>query len=166
MDICFRPIGYVRSDYPPGRRPPAWQGTAARIEIDPRWTTALSGLDGFSHLVVLCYLHLSPQADPPDRVHPTGDPELPLVGLFGTRSPHRPNPIALSIVPLVTRQENVLHVRDLDMYDGTPVLDLKPYLPHPYAPSEMAYPEWVHRMWEKRREEREGREGREGSPNL
>jgi tRNA-Thr(GGU) m(6)t(6)A37 methyltransferase TsaA len=146
VDITFHPIGTVRNDYPAGQRPPTWQGTASRIEIDPRWTEALSGLDGFSHLLVLCYLHLSSQGEPSALIHPQGNPGMPLVGFFGTRTPHRPNPIALTMVLLVERRENVLHVRNLDMYDGTPVLDVKPYLPHPYPPSEIAYPPWVHRL--------------------
>ena len=145
MNIVYTPIGHVRNAFPSGRRPPSWRGTTSQIEVLPQWAPALDGLADFSHVLVLCYLHLSPREAPPTRIRPQGNPEMPLVGLFSTRSPHRPNPISLSIVPLVAVQGAVLQVRDLDMYDGTPVLDIKPHLPGD-CPAEAVFPEWVHRL--------------------
>ncbi len=82
---------------------------------------------------------------------------MPLVGLFGTRTPLRPNPISLTIVRLAERRENVLHVCNLDMYDGTPVLDIKPYLTrgdcHPLATG----PDWIYRLWAIHDAQRSGR---------
>jgi tRNA-Thr(GGU) m(6)t(6)A37 methyltransferase TsaA len=145
--IEFQPIGFVRNDYPYGQRPSTWQGICSRLQIDPRWQEALDGLDGFSHIIVLCYLHLSRERGTPVRVRAQGNPEMPLVGFFGTRTPTRPNPISMTVVPLIERQGNVLQVQNLDMYDGTPVLDIKPYLTrgdcHPQATS----PEWIIRLW-------------------
>jgi tRNA-Thr(GGU) m(6)t(6)A37 methyltransferase TsaA len=147
MEIQFTPIGTVHNDYPPGQKPTTWQGTRSQIEFDPQWTEALSGLDGFSHAVVLCYLHLSQGEKSPLRVRPQRNPEMPLVGFFGTRTPVRPNPISLTVVRLLERQENVLHVEHLDMYDGTPVLDIKPYLIRGDCHPEATGPEWTYRLW-------------------
>jgi tRNA-Thr(GGU) m(6)t(6)A37 methyltransferase TsaA len=148
VDIHLEPIGYVHYEYQPGDKPPTWQGAQARIEIDPRWTEALGGLAGFSHIIVLCYLHLSRDQEPPTMVRPGRRPEMPEIGFFGTRSPVRPNPISVTVVPLVRREGNVLHVRDLDMFDGTPVLDVKPYLTRGDCHPEAIEPRWIHRLRE------------------
>jgi tRNA-Thr(GGU) m(6)t(6)A37 methyltransferase TsaA len=145
--ISMSPIGYVRNQYPQGRKPPTWKGALGTIEIAPRWTEALAGLEGFSHISVLCYLHLVREESPVLQIRSQGNSEMPLVGLFATRTPRRPNPISLSVVELVERVGNHLHVRNLDMYDGTAVLDIKPYLTRgdsqPYATA----PEWLYRLW-------------------
>ena len=117
MKILLEPIGFVRNDFPRGQRPPTWQGTSSRIEIAPQWSAALSGLDGFSHVIVLCYLHLSSDEELTAMVRPRGRPEMPLVGFFGTRTPIRPNPISVTAVPLIERQGSTLYVRNLDVYD-------------------------------------------------
>jgi tRNA-Thr(GGU) m(6)t(6)A37 methyltransferase TsaA len=145
--IVFEPIGFVRNEHPPGQKPRTWQGTASRIEIDPRWRTALDGLEEFSHINVFCYLHLMQREEPVLQIHPQRNPEMPLIGLFGTRTPLRPNPISMTIVRLIERQENVLHVRNLDMFDGTPVLDIKPYLTRGDCHPEATGPEWIYRLW-------------------
>jgi tRNA (Thr-GGU) A37 N-methylase len=71
---------------------------------------------------------------------------MPIVGLFATRTPLRPNPISLTIVRLTERQGNVLHVQNLDMFDGTPVLDIKPYITRGDCQPEATNPEWIHRL--------------------
>jgi tRNA-Thr(GGU) m(6)t(6)A37 methyltransferase TsaA len=147
MNVVLTPIGTVHNDYAPGQRPPTWQGTRSRIEVEPRWTEALSGLDDFSHVIVLCYLHLSAGEETPMRIRPQRNPQMPLVGFFGTRTPVRPNPISLTVVPLFERKENVLYVGNLDMYDGTPVLDVKPYLTRGDCHPEATGPEWIYRLW-------------------
>lgn len=147
MEITFEPIGIVRNEYPTGQKPLTWQGTSARIEIDPCWTAALDGLDEFSHISVLCYLHMMHGEQPVLQIHPQGNPDMPKVGLFATRTPLRPNPISLTVVRLAERQDNVLHVQNLDMYDGTPVLDIKPYLMRGDYQPEATGPEWIHRLW-------------------
>jgi len=146
VGLVLAPIGLVRNDFPSGQRPRTWQGTCSRIEIDPRWSEALSGLDGFSHIIVLCYLHLSRGKESPMRVRPQGNPEMPLVGFLSTRTPVRPNPIAVTTVSLIERRRNILYVRNLDVYDGTPVLDVKPYLVRSDCHPEATGPEWVHRL--------------------
>ncbi len=145
--IVLEPIGFVYNEYLPGQKPLTWQGTSSRIEIDPRWTAALEGLEAFSHINVLCYLHLMHREDPVLQIHPQRNLEMPLVGFFGTRTPLRPNPISMTIVRLIERQENVLHVRNLDMFNGTPVLDIKPYLTRGDCHPEATGPEWIYRLW-------------------
>ena len=147
MKITLEPIGMVHNEYPRGQKPLTWQGTSARIEIDPRWTAALEGLEGFSHISVLCYLHLMRGEAPVLQIHPQGNTDMPKVGLFATRTPLRPNPISLTIVHLIERRDNVLYVQNLDMYDGTPVLDIKPYLTRGDDQPQATGPEWIHRLW-------------------
>ena len=144
MNITFEPIGYVHNAF--SQRPAFWQGTMSELHIDSRWSEPLDGLQGFSHIVVLCYLDRSRQ-EIPLYVRPQGNPAMPSVGFWGTRSPVRPNPISLTTVPLVKREGNVLHVRNLDMFDGTPILDIKPYLTRGDCHPEALAPDWLRRLW-------------------
>jgi tRNA-Thr(GGU) m(6)t(6)A37 methyltransferase TsaA len=123
-----QPIGFVRSLFKEISAIP--KGLGARhpeegwLEILPEFALGLTDIEGFSHLYVLWSfdqstgfdLLLTPPSD--DRLH----------GLFTTRAPRRPNPIALTVVELLEREENRLRVRGIDMLDGTPILDIKPYL--------------------------------------
>jgi tRNA-Thr(GGU) m(6)t(6)A37 methyltransferase TsaA len=146
-NIALSPIGTVHNDYPAGHKPLTWKGTESQIEIDPRWAEGLVGLEGFSHIHVLCYLHLMQGEEPVLQIRAQRRPEMPMVGFFSTRTPLRPNPISLTVVELLGRTENVLHVRNLDMYDGTAVLDLKPYLIRGDCWPQAAMPEWIERLW-------------------
>ena len=146
MEIVFKPIGIVHNDHPPGQKPPTWQGIPSRIELDPCWTEALSGLAGFSHVIVLCYLHRAQAQEPPIWIRSQGRPEMPQIGFFGTRTPVRPNAISVTAVPVAKLQDNILHVHNLDMFDGTPVLDIKPYLIRGDCHPQATEPEWIHRL--------------------
>ena len=124
----MKPIGFVRSPYSETSQIP--KGCGAKhdaegvLEILPEFEEGLLDIEGFSHLFVIWAFHKSdgfsllgkPPTD--DRPH----------GVFATRSPRRPNPIGLSVVELVSRDGSRLHVRAVDMLDGTPILDIKPYL--------------------------------------
>ena len=104
----------------------------------------LDGLEEFSHILVVFWMHKVPaMRQPVCKIHPQGRADLPLVGLFATRSPYRPNPVGVSAPRLVERKGNVLRVVGLDAIDGTPVLDIKPYLPHLDAPADYRGPDWV-----------------------
>ena len=156
--ITFQPIGTVHNQYPPGKKPLTWKGTRSQIEIDPRWTEGLVGLEGFSHINVICHLHLVQKEEPVMQVRAQRRPEMPLVGFLATRTSLRPNPISLTVVELIERVDNVLHVRSLDMYDGTAVLDVKPYLMRGDCQAQATVPEWLHRLWaihDKERSERD-----------
>ena len=146
MDIVFHPIARVRNRYPYPDKPSTWYGTESTIELDRRWVPALKGLTDFTHIVVLCYLHLSPQEDPPMLIHPRRDPKMPLIGFWSTRSPHRPNPISVSMARLLEIKDNILRVQNLDMFDGTPVLDIKPYLFPSDEPDQITVAQWVYAL--------------------
>jgi tRNA-Thr(GGU) m(6)t(6)A37 methyltransferase TsaA len=120
-----------------------WEKITSEIVIDSRLTEALDGLEGFSHIIVLYWMHQAAPGKVPLKVHPMGTPELPLVGLFATRSPDRPNPIGKATVRLLKRRGNILRVKGLDAFDGTPVIDIKPYIPGCDTAANAKVPQWV-----------------------
>jgi len=132
--FLVRPIGFVRSPFAEKvdapRQATVAEGTPGRIEVLPEHEHALADIDGFDRLWVIAWFDRAVRegAAPPSKVLPPRS-EVKR-GVFATRSPHRPNPIALSAVRLERVDGLVLHIRDLDLVDGTPVLDLKPYLPY------------------------------------
>jgi len=100
----------------------------SQIILRIEFVEGLSGISGFSHLFVLFYLNqLTEKQREVLKVHPRGRTDLPLTGVFATRTMFRPNPIGLTLVELVKVEGNVLTVKGLDAFDGTPVLDIKPY---------------------------------------
>jgi len=129
MKIELTPIGYVRSPFKDVTGVPiqtrGGNEFKEQVEVLPEYAEGLADLDGFSHIIMLCYLHKAQGYDL--KVVPfLDDVER---GLFSTRAPRRPNPIGLHLVRLEKVEGNILHIRDLDMIDGTPVLDIKPYIP-------------------------------------
>jgi tRNA-Thr(GGU) m(6)t(6)A37 methyltransferase TsaA len=127
--VTFTPIGVVHSPFKEPAGTPiqsrAGEGVDGTVEVLPEHAPGLRDLEGFSHVILLYHFHLS-------RVHslevvPYLDREPR--GVFATRSPSRPNAIGLSVVRLLAVEGNLLRVRDLDIVDGTPVLDIKPYVP-------------------------------------
>ena len=127
MPISYRPIGVVRSPFTrlEGMPLQSVAGAAGQIEIAPEFAPGLKDLDGFSHLFVISHLHQGSASGL--EVMPFLD-DTPR-GIFATRSPRHPNPIGLSVVRLLTVEGATLSVSGLDLLDGTPVLDLKPYVP-------------------------------------
>jgi len=126
-EVNYKPIGVVHSpllpdDHVPPRRVDS-HGVEGTVEVLPEYAEGLRDLDGFSHIFLLCHLHLS--AGYALTVKPPSDTVTH--GVFATRSPRRPNPISLTVVRLRKIEKNVLHVTDIDLVDGTPVLDIKPY---------------------------------------
>ncbi|HID87990.1 MAG TPA: tRNA (N6-threonylcarbamoyladenosine(37)-N6)-methyltransferase TrmO [Anaerolineae bacterium] len=146
-EIRLRPIGVVRNEVP-GPEPARWEDLVSEIVIDEELAEALKGIEGFSHLIVLFWMgKFEREVPPPLKVHPESRKELPLVGVFATRSPVRPNPIGLTTVELLGRRGNVLKVKGLDAFDDTPVLDIKPYLERGDRIENPAMPEWLLRLW-------------------
>ena len=116
------------------------QTAVSKIVIDRKFARGLEGLEDFSHIYVLFWLHEMPLPSHRLRVHPRGRLDIEKVGVFAARSPHRPNPIGLTLVKLLSKKGRILTVRGLDAYDGTPVLDIKPYdtrdsTPRPRVPA-------------------------------
>jgi tRNA-Thr(GGU) m(6)t(6)A37 methyltransferase TsaA len=114
------------------------------IEIFPPWAELLDGLEEFSHILVLYWPHLiDPERRKLKKVHPMGRKDLPIQGIFATCSPARPNPVLVSAVPLVERVGNILKVEGLEAVDGSPVLDIKPYVKNYYGAQNSTVPEWM-----------------------
>lgn len=130
VTFTFHPIGAIHSPYEATRDIPKGLGTEHRaegtIEILPEYEAGLLDIEGFSHLYVLWVFDRA-EGRPREWVGTPPTDDRPH-GVFATRSPRRPNPLALTVVELLRREGRVLHVRGVDMLDGTPVLDLKPYL--------------------------------------
>ena len=136
-----QPIGYVRSPYQKTQEIPKGFGAKHEakgiLEVLPQFEAGLTDIEGFSHLFVVWVFDRAEGFElvgtPPidDRPH----------GVFATRSPRRPNPIGLTVVELLRREGNSLHVRGVDMLDGTPILDLKPYMSS--IPAETLRRGWV-----------------------
>lgn len=124
------------------------------VEIDEKYGEALMGLDQFSHILLICWFHESDSQElrATLRVHPRGDRRNPLKGVFATRSPVRPNPIALFPSRIRGVHGNRIEIDPVDAFDGTPVLDMKPYIPEGDAIPEAMVPGWVKDL--KRQEER------------
>jgi tRNA-Thr(GGU) m(6)t(6)A37 methyltransferase TsaA len=141
--IVFHPIGFVRSTFrePENRN---WDKTVSEIRIAPKWAKGLKGLEAFSHIVVL--FHLSRARGVDLLIHPRRRRDLPLVGMFATRSPHRPNPIALTVCKLLKRRGTRLTVKGLDAINGSPVLDIKPYIPDNDLVKRARVARWVFRL--------------------
>jgi tRNA-Thr(GGU) m(6)t(6)A37 methyltransferase TsaA len=125
-EIKLKSIGYVRRAFK--QENVKDRSLVSEIIIRKGLAKALDGIEEFSHVFVLFYMHQVSEKDKKAlKVHPRGRMDLPLVGLFATRTPLRPNPVGLAVVELLKRRENVLVVQGLDAFDGTPVLDLKPH---------------------------------------
>ena len=152
-EVTLQPIGVVRNriEQP---RPFGWRDVSSRIILRPDIADALLGLSDYSHIIVLSWLHAIPEEirGSKHRLHPLDDPELPLQGVLATRSQIRFNPVAFSVVLLEGIDENVLRVRGLDAIDGTPVLDVKPYIPQVDAVPDARVPAWVEGIAQRRRE--------------
>jgi len=127
--IVYRPIGVIHSPFKNVRgipiQPRAAEGVEGVVEIFPEYVEGLKDLEGFSHIILLYHLHLVENYRL--LVKPYMDDELR--GVFATRAPARPNPIGISVVRLVKIDGNHVFVRNLDVIDGTPLLDIKPYVP-------------------------------------
>jgi len=127
--IEYQPIGIIHSPFkePQGTpiQPPAAKGIDGTVEVFPEYVEGLKDLEGFSHIILIYHFHLSKK--PSLVAKPYMDNEAR--GIFAMRAPSRPNPIGISIVRLIGIEENILHIQDVDIVDGTPLLDIKPYVP-------------------------------------
>ncbi|MEZ0248154.1 MAG: tRNA (N6-threonylcarbamoyladenosine(37)-N6)-methyltransferase TrmO [Thermoproteus sp.] len=138
----FEPIGYVSHGLPDEEVKK--RRVEGKIVVREEYAAGLKGLEEFSHIIVVSYLHKrrgAPLLVRPKRVEARGIP-APEVGVFATDSPDRPNPIGVSIVKLLKVEGSVLHVAELDLFDGTPVLDIKGFSPT-RCPQDAKAPRWA-----------------------
>lgn len=128
-EIKYKPIGIIHSQFkePKGVpiQPVAAKNIKGTVEIFPEYLKGIKDVEGFSHIILIFHFHLSKGFSL--KVMPYMDDKLR--GVFATRAPHRPNPIGFSIVRLIKIEKNILHIQDVDIVDGTPLLDIKPYVP-------------------------------------
>lgn len=128
-DITYRPIGRIHSPFkvPEGTpiQPPGAVDVEGQVEVFPKYAEGLADLAGFSHIYLLYHCHLAQ----PYKLSVTPFLDDRKRGLFATRAPARPNPIGLSVVRLTGIENNILKVKEIDVVDGTPLLDIKPYVP-------------------------------------
>ena len=142
--ITFNPIGVVRNGI--GKMSTGnWAQAESRIEINADLAPGLQGLADFSHVVVVFHLDRIPAFDKEKQLlrNPRGMERLAPVGVFAQRTKFRPNPIAVTPVRLISIQGNVLTVTGLDAMDGTPVLDVKPYIPEFDGVEHSKQADWV-----------------------
>ena len=125
----FKPIGIIHTPYKTREgvpiQPAAGAGRRGEVEVFPEYSDGLRSLEGFDHIILIYHLHLSKEYSL--EVIPFLDTEKR--GLFATRAPARPNQIGISIVRLTAVKGNILEIRNVDMIDGTPLLDIKPFVP-------------------------------------
>jgi len=128
-EIKYKPIGVIHSPFkePKGTpiQPAGAKGTNGTVEIFPEYAEGLKDIEGFSHIILLYHFHLSKGSTLIAK--PYMDNEMH--GVFAMRGPSRPNPIGMSVVCLVKVEGNMLHIQDVDIVDGAPLLDVKPYIP-------------------------------------
>jgi tRNA-Thr(GGU) m(6)t(6)A37 methyltransferase TsaA len=139
VGIVLKPVGFVKTEAVGDEVKD--KNRISQIIIHAEFAEALDGIEEFSHLFVLFWLNQVSRENKRLKVHPRGRKDLPLLGVFATRTMLRPNPIGLTLVELVKVEGNVLTVRGLDALDGTPVLDIKPFDPWDKA-KDAKVPRW------------------------
>lgn len=143
-DVTLRPIGYVRSRIKQ-TMPDGWADVDAEVVLRPELEPMLLNLRDYSHVIVVFWPHQVPDEvrGSKPQLHPRDDERNPLMGVLATRSQIRPNPLLVSPVKLLGVKGATLKVRGLDAIHGTPVLDVKPYLPFYDSVSDARVPKWV-----------------------
>ncbi len=146
MPVECGAIGVVRNAV---REPTdaGWGSVVSRVEVRPEFQAGLQGLDQFSHAIVVFLMHRA-QFVPATHVvrRPQERLDMPLVGIFAQRARHRPNAIGVTTVSIERLESCAVLVRGLDAIDGTPVLDIKPYVPAYDRPRDPRVPEWIERL--------------------
>lgn len=143
QQIKLNPIGVVKNNV----KKPRFGNFANEISeiiIDKKFTEALTGIDDYSHVIIVYWM--DKVKDYVIKHQPQGNPNVPVVGIFACRCPQRPNPIGMTTVKLIGHKGNKLKVKGLDVIDGTPVIDIKPYWPQYDKVENGKIPDWVDRL--------------------
>ncbi|MGC9144697.1 MAG: tRNA (N6-threonylcarbamoyladenosine(37)-N6)-methyltransferase TrmO [Nitrososphaeria archaeon] len=156
MNICFEPIGYVKTEVEDEDIRKTSENVISKIIIKEEYAEGLQGLEGYSHLLVISYLNKLRNFEigvlkvKPRRLTKYGlkIEELPEVGVFAIDSPARPNPIGLSIAEIIKIDKNIITVKGLDLFNETPVLDIKPYS-YERVVKEFKVPDWYSELLKK-----------------
>lgn len=141
--ITIRPLGLAKNkvDKP---TLPGWKDVITEIVIDKKYTKGLDGIEDYSHVIVVYWMDKEKECHL--KHHPQGREDIPFIGIFACRCPQRPNRIAISTVELVGRKGNVLIAKGLDIVNGTPILDIKPYTPQYDRVDKAKVPKWVNKL--------------------
>lgn len=141
--IQLKPIGKAKNT---AKKPTltGWKNLITEITINKRYAKGLDGIENYSYVIIVYWMGREKECHLKHR--PQGRKDVPYVGIFACRCPQRPNRIAISTVKLFSRKKNVLKVKGLDILDGTPILDVKPYTPRYDRVSKARVPAWVNRL--------------------
>jgi tRNA-Thr(GGU) m(6)t(6)A37 methyltransferase TsaA len=142
--VSYTPIGVVRNPVRKSRAD-GWEGVKSDIILREELEPALDAIEGFSHVIVVFHIDRVPEEAQQLQVAVGNEDEPPARGVLATRSQLRPNPIGTSVVRVLHRRKNAIRVQGLDALDGSPVLDIKPYLPAYDAVEDAQLPEWARR---------------------
>lgn len=127
-----------------------WGQVVSEVVLDETLADGLEGIEAFSHVLVLYWMHRAAEAEPVRmRRRPQGREDMPEVGIFAQRARHRPNPVGVTAVELLRREKNRLVVRGLDAINGTPVVDVKPYVPKFDSIDSPRVPAWMNQLMER-----------------
>ena len=142
-EITIKPLGVAKNNV---NKPmlPGWKDIITEIEINENYSKGLDGIEDYSHVIVVYWMDKEKECHL--RHHPQSREDIPFVGIFACRCPQRPNRIAMSTVELLERKGNVIKVRGLDIVNGAPIIDLKPYTPEYDEVTDAKVPEWVNRL--------------------
>ncbi len=142
-EINLKPIGVVKNSV----KEPRFGNFAdeiSEIVVNEKFTEALNGIDDYSHIIVVYWMDKVKKSVITHR--PQGNPNVPIVGIFSCRCPQRPNPIAITTVKLIGHEGNKIKVKGLDILDGTPIIDIKPYWPQYDKIENAKIPSWVNEL--------------------
>lgn len=141
--IKITPLGQAKNKV---QRPtlPGWKNVVTEISIDKKYTKGLDGIEAYSHVIVVYWMDKEKECHL--KHHPQGREDIPFVGIFACRCPQRLNRIAISTVELVKRLGNIITVKGLDIVNGTPILDIKPYTPQYDRVDKAKVPDWVSKL--------------------
>lgn len=141
--IKIKPLGFAKNKI---NKPmlPSWKEVVTDIVIDKKYTKGLDGIEDYSHVIVVYWMDQEKECHL--KHHPQGREDIPFIGIFACRCPQRPNRIAISTVELISRKRNIITVKGLDIVNGTPILDIKPYTPQYDLVKGAKVPKWVNKL--------------------
>lgn len=141
--IRLKPLGVAKNQIKQSTLP-GWQNVITEIAIDKKFAKGLDGIKDYSYVIVVYWMDRERECHL--RHHPQGRSDIPFVGIFACRCPQRPNRIAFSTVKLIARNGNTLKVKGLDILNGTPIIDIKPYTPQYDQVKTAKVPDWVGKL--------------------
>ncbi len=142
-EINLKPIGFVKNSVKEPRFG-SFADEVSEIILDEKFAEALNGIEEYSHVIIVYWMDKVKKSVITHR--PQGNPNVPIVGIFSCRCPQRPNPIGITTVKLIEREGNKIKVKGLDILDGTPIIDIKPYWVQYDKVENTKIPDWVNEL--------------------